>query len=241
MNVILATVLAVVLGAMSYYVILSANPDVGEKKQAENSLTSQDLDQYRVRDFTNDFVIKEVSEIPLQEPAPSIVTNGAWKKSVITVWAESDQFDRASVDLFMQDLLGPSGGWNLLLQEKRGQFGDVIPVLAPGSSDGSDIVISLHTPNGELSRARLLMDKNTIVRADIVLIVSDIDDRELLMAIANHELGYALGFGHSTGKTSAMADTISVVDGKPITGIGACESKVTEQAYLKSVFGSVTC
>lgn len=40
---------------------------------------------------------------------------------------------------------------------------------------------------------------------------------------------------------SVMSGTISVVDGRPITGIGACESKAIEQLYVEGRLDDVTC
>lgn len=238
-SVALAAVAVAVVGAMSYYIVLSMSADLGEKNVADN--VPQDFGQYRVRDFTNDFVIMEVPAPPEPQQASFMPVNGSWRKEAVTVWTQSERFDGAFVDSFLQELLDPSAGWNAVLHEKRETFGSAVPVLSLGTPNDADIVITLREPNGEPSRARLLMDHDTIVRAEITVIVTGISDRELLMAVANHELGHALGLGHSTDEASVMSGTISVVDGRPVTGIGACESKAIEQAYVEGRLDDVTC
>ena len=64
---------------------------------------------------------------------------------------------------------------------------------------------------------------------------------DILGPVLRHELGHALGLGHSTSMTSIMYNRVVIVNDKVIGTIGECESEAVETAYIKNTIKDITC
>lgn len=64
---------------------------------------------------------------------------------------------------------------------------------------------------------------------------------DILGPVLRHELGHALGLGHSTSMTSIMYSRVVIVNDKVIGAIGECESEAVETAYIKNKIKDISC
>jgi hypothetical protein len=63
----------------------------------------------------------------------------------------------------------------------------------------------------------------------------------ILGAVIRHEMGHALGIGHSTSMASIMYSRIVIVDDKVVGAIGECESDAVEMAYVQNKIKDISC
>jgi len=95
---------------------------------------------------------------------------------------------------------------------------------------------NLH-PNGKTKAATLLyLDGKKIIAADITIYESGLlyHDGEII-PVLQHELGHAIGLGHSNYAGSVMFPSLIVVDDEIIGHISECESEGVKTAYSSFV------
>jgi hypothetical protein len=142
--------------------------------------------------------------------------------------------------------------WVRLLQTMQTRQGVNLPTMNivsdEAASQNADIKIFFegkpHPEGSALGMTTAMYDGQTleIVSADIHIYRSYQSYQEgILGAILRHELGHALGLGHSTDMTSIMYKRVVIKNDVVIGVIGQCESDALEMAYIENKIRDISC
>lgn len=187
--------------------------------------------------------------------------NGYWKKSVVTVSFIPRGLSQTELEpmvkglketMRISDETPPTNstdtyqGWPDLLYTLS--MSTNVPSLKTieNGSESADIRVYLHSenhPENKLGLAKIARDKVTyeIVYAEIhVYAARSLQEDQLLGYVFKHELGHALGLGHSSMETSVMHSPIVLVNDAPIGDIRECEAQGTALLYSGSI-GEINC
>jgi predicted Zn-dependent protease len=123
-----------------------------------------------------------------------------------------------------------------------------LKIVEDASGQNADIKIFFegqpHPQGKGLGVTTSMYDGQTleIVSAEIHIYRShELYQENILGAVLRHEIGHALGIGHSTSMASIMYSRIVIVDDRVIGAIGECESGAVEMAYVQNKIKDVSC
>ncbi len=136
------------------------------------------------------------------------------------------------------------GMWNDLLSSNANQTN--VPTLSfVGNGSGHDILIRLTAephPNGKTTAETILrLDGKTIESSEIIIYHANqlyIDGE--FITVLQHELGHAIGLGHSNYFGSVMYPSLVIINEELVGAISDCEAQGVELAYSSNA-GKVEC
>lgn len=119
--------------------------------------------------------------------------------------------------------------------------------LIEADRENADIKVFMEAephPANKVGSAKILRDKATleIAYAEVhIYSTYDLHRDGILESVLKHELGHALGVGHSTAEVSIMHSPIVIADGTVLGGIGQCEAEAVSSLYLDRNVREIVC
>lgn len=209
---------------------------------------------YNVITITEDLNRQEEYPDIFPDPPFTINLTGYWhndnaNRELQVKIAQSDLEDFDEMKHVIQDILSASSrvangskaethqyeNWNNLLSGSMN--GTKVPIFSFNDNDSNyDISIRLTGeahPNGRTAAQTLLyLDGKQIISAEITVYNADQSYKYgELVPIVKHELGHALGLGHSNYFGSIMYPNLVIINDEAIGTISECEIQGIESAY----------
>jgi hypothetical protein len=231
-----------------------------------NSLVEASLD---IRDVQTNEHADDIVAVPAlavtEMKNSTIYLNGYWGKSIVTVSFHSagmpqSEFEKVTeglrgslvvIDNEMQ-LKGNSsslyGTWAELLQTLSAQSKNVPTLqLVDPDSEEADIEVFFEAgphPEGKPGSAKIGRNKATfeILFAEVhIYSAYDLYTEGYIKSIFEHEMGHAIGLGHSGLESSIMHTPMLIVNNTVYAGIRNCEFDGASSLYLDRKVKEIQC
>lgn len=189
-----------------------------------------------------------------------ILINGIWAKEFVSISINADNLEHSSEieTIARQVINGPiSGynltGWHIVFHTMLNTAGrSSIHLFMPDEdTNPADIAIEFTNNRSVDNKGRIAgtttvdtAPDHTISWAQITIYESDFFyERDILVPIVMHELGHALGLGHSTNFNSIMYPNLVTRNGVVGGDIGICELAALNSLYVvhQNVTGYIQC